>query len=119
MNLYWEIDERRFVAGLSDPRILNLIEMPAGDIVPIRVYIVERSSVADPFTTQAITTGHELLISAKETASNGTTLFTEDDFSETEVGSYTYYAGDLNLNTEEIVAACSGKNTLTVLMEIA
>lgn len=119
MNIFWEIDERRFVAGLSDPRVLNLVEMPAGDLVPLRIYIVERSSIADLFSTVPVASGSEIVVSAKATAASTSSLFLEDEFEETGVGTYTYYSGELDLNTEEIAAALGTKATVTVIMEIA
>jgi len=119
VNLYWEIDERRFVAGLSDPRVVELFEMPAGDVVPVRIYMVERSSIADPFSTVVLAAADEIVVSAKATAANAESLLYEDEFEEITVGAYTYYSGELDLNTKEIGAAIGGQRTLTVLFEVA
>ena len=119
MNLYWEIDERRFVAGLSDPRVLDMLDMPAADIVPLRIYIVERESIADPFSTQSISNDFDIVVAAKVTAGSANYLFFEDEFTDVEHGNYTYYSAELDLHTEEIAAAMGNKQTLTVIMEIA
>ena len=118
MNIYWEIDYTRIVSGLSDPRVPRRLEMASGDIVPVRIYVVERDSIAEPFTTQVLDAAYDIKVAAKLTAAGGTYLIYEDTFEAVVSGDYTYYSGELDLGTAELSAALIGKSAVSVAFEV-
>jgi len=120
MNIYWEIDYRRLATGTRDDTVIGRIAMPARDLVPVNIRIVDRDYVYEEYTVSELADDETIRFGAKSAFDDATYLFDETTWTLDDTDSDDpFYEGELDLNTNELVSAIGTTPTLTVWGELA
>lgn len=118
MNLYWEIDAQRLVSGLDDGTEPGYLVFPARDVIPIRLFVVERDSIEDSFVATTLGSGETITFQGKATPASASELWNTAGASWEQDADDLAYEGTLDLNTDALVAAIASLANKMVYGEI-
>ena len=120
MGNYGKINNT-ILGGITNPSPLGAFGLVAGDEVLLKLYPRDQgSTVGSPTTSHRLQSGFSVRVTGKPIATPGasTLLFNTTSFNETLDGSDYYYAGSLELDTTELLAALGSANSLAVMLVI-
>jgi len=116
MRLFWEIDPRRLVTGLTEPAEITTIDLTARDIEPTQITVVERSAITSEFDEVELAAGEEIIFAGKASHAGGSRLWSAENFVHDSTNER--YDADVELSTNELIAAVGTRSHLFVWGEL-
>lgn len=95
-------------------------QLVAGDHLDLRIFLRRKTS-AGALEALSLPAGFAMIFAGKlvsSSAPSGDLLFSATSFTETGTGDDLHYAADLNLNTTDLLAAVSGKGSITARCDL-
>lgn len=118
MDMYWYKDDQQIVVGLNSTRQVTRYDWFMRDVLPIKLYIVEKQASTNvPFFVSDIEAEESIAFGAKADYNETTFLFSQATWTAQGSGESRYYSADISLNTAELIAAVGTDDFLDIIGE--
>jgi len=119
MNIFWNIEDHEYVAGLSDSNLVDRFDWILRDVVAVRLYIVTPSAVDQTYTPASAPAGFEPRFALKKSGElDNDPLAASADWAQTlDADGKVCYDGTIDLNTALLIAAVGTATELDLIGE--
>lgn len=124
MNLYWDLQNQKFVPSLNNTTKIERFDFILRDILPVTLRVCNtQTNLNVPYIVTALDAGKSIKFGAKALTTYATDtdfLFSQATWTAAGAGETTTYTADIELNTAELIAAigseayldCKGEFTI-------
>lgn len=115
MKIYWDIQNRRLLSDVESGQRLTRLDWILRDQVPISLYICQPNT-SGGYTVEAVPSGYSVVFGVKASYA-GALLAHQSTWNETGTGESSVSAANVDLNTNEAIAAIGTEDELDALAE--
>ena len=118
MNIYWDIENQRIVAGLNSRSLVTQFNFFLRDTIPVDLILcAPQANVNQPYSVQSLDVGDSIRFGAKAAVTDSAFLFSCASWVASGSGTTQKYTGSFQMNTAALIAALGSLASLAVKAE--